>query len=101
MLHHHRSLHASGLFFVPLFSFCHPGIEKSLVTFLKTQSALKKNAHVGGCRILQYCCSLVTTGYLNNTERYVEDNSHSPVVGKNCFSCISFREPVRLIKMIN
>lgn len=37
----------------------------------------------------------------NNTERYVGDSTHSPVAGKNCFSCISFRETIRLIKMIN
>lgn len=43
----------------------------------------------------------VTTGYLDNTERYVGDRTHSPAVGKNWFLCIAFRETTRLVKMIN
>lgn len=47
------------------------------------------------------CGGSVTTGYLNDTERYVENSAHSPALGKNWFACISFRETIGLVKMIN
>lgn len=99
----HCTTTTHGLYFCCFLSPCHPGTGKSPVTFLtKAECSQEKRRCWGLQDSGAMCCGgSVTTGYVNNAEGCVEDSTHSPAVGKNWFSCISFRETTRLVKMIN